>query len=204
MSEAAPTQPGGTAPRETPWRMVLQLAGVPRLALILALMLATAVTEGVGLLLLVPVLQALDPAAGTGGGLGGLVPEGLRSLGTLLVLFLGLVIARAVAASWHLYEAARLTARVIDGLRARALAALLHAEWGYLAAMRQTQRVPLGCALLGIVAPAEILGDEHAPTLGSLRLAHEASPRSPACIITMARWLCALVNRGAPWTFCMS
>ena len=119
--------------------MVLRLAGAPRLALILALMLVTALTEGIGLLLLVPVLQALDPGAASTGGLGELIPPGLRSLGTLLVLFVLLVIARAVAGGWHRYVAAQLTARVIDGLRARALAALLHAEWGYLAAMRQAQ-----------------------------------------------------------------
>jgi ATP-binding cassette subfamily C protein len=119
--------------------MVLGLAGTPRVALILALMLVTAVTEGVGLLLLVPVLQALDPGAPSNAGLSALLPDALRSLGMLLAVFVGLVTTRAVAAGWHQYEAARLTARVVDGLRARTLAALLHAEWGYLAAIRQSQ-----------------------------------------------------------------
>ena len=123
---------------ETPWGMVARLAGAPRIALILALMLVTALTEGFGLLLLVPILQALDPAA-PAGGLAGMLPSALRSLGMLLILFVGLVTVRALAAGGYQFVAANLTARIVDGLRTRALSALLHADWGYLAAMRQTQ-----------------------------------------------------------------
>lgn len=133
-----PPQQDQTAERERPWSLVYRLAGAPRIALILALMLTTSLTEGVGLLLLVPILQALDPGA-SAGSLARLLPEALRSLGVLLGAFVLLVAARALAGGWHRYEAARLTARVIDGLRARALSALLHADWGYLAAMRQTR-----------------------------------------------------------------
>jgi hypothetical protein len=103
--------------------MVLGLAGAPRVGLILFLMLLTALTEGIGLLLLVPVLQALDPGSAAAGGLGELVPEWARSLGPLLSIFVVLVVARSLAEGWHRYESARLTARVVDGLRARALAA---------------------------------------------------------------------------------
>ena len=127
-------------PRETPWRMVFRLAGAPRVALILVLMLTTALTEGIGLLLLVPMLQSLDGGGGAGGGaLGRLLPLGSQPLAVLLALFVALVVVRALAGGWHQYLSARLTARVIDGLRARALSALLHADWGFLAAMRQAQ-----------------------------------------------------------------
>jgi ATP-binding cassette subfamily C protein len=157
--------------RETPWRMVLRLAGGRRVALILALMLATSLTEGVGLLLLVPILQALDPNAASAGSFGSLLPAGLRSLGMLLVVFVALVTIRAIAGGRHQYESARLTARVLDGLRARALAALLHADWGYLAAIRQSQNRALlitsidrvwtaisqGLTLLTIAIPLAIL-----------------------------------------------
>jgi len=119
--------------------MVLHLAGARRVAAILALMLVIALTEGIGLLLLVPVLQALDPGAAADGGPAGLLPEALRSLGLLLAMFVALVLVRALAEVGHRYQSARLTARVIDGLRARALSALLHADWSHLAAMRQSQ-----------------------------------------------------------------
>ena len=62
MSEPAPA-----AGPETPWRLVLALAGARRLALILALMFAVALTEGFGLLLMVPILQSLEPGAAPGG-----------------------------------------------------------------------------------------------------------------------------------------
>ena len=118
--------------------MVLGLAGPGRVALILALMLTSALTEGIGLILLVPVLQSLDAGGAGAGGLGGLVPLGSQPLGVLLAAFVALVALRALATGWHQYEAVRLTARVIDGLRTRALAALLHADWGHLAGMRQS------------------------------------------------------------------
>jgi len=118
--------------------MMLGLVSGPRVALVLGLMLVSALTEGVGLLLLVPVLQSLDASGASSGGLSDLIPFGPQPLAALLALFVALVILRAVAAACHQYESARLTARIIDGLRARALSGLLHADWGYLAAMRQT------------------------------------------------------------------
>ena len=133
MSEPAPT-----AGPETPWRLVLALAGARRLALILALMFAVALTEGFGLLLMVPILQSLEPGAAPGG-IAAWLPLGGQPLAALLALFVALVAARALAGGWQRFESARLTARVIDGLRARALAALLHADWRYLASLRQAQ-----------------------------------------------------------------
>ena len=94
-----PPQQDQTADRERPWRLVYRLAGAPRMALILALMLTTSLTEGVGLLLLVPILQALDPGA-SAGSLARLLPEALRSLGVLLGAFVLLVAARALAGGW--------------------------------------------------------------------------------------------------------
>ena len=133
------TRASDLSPGAAPWRTLFRLAGAPRVALILALMLVTSLTEGIGLLLLVPVLQSLDPGTAPGGVLGRLLPGAEAPLAILLALFVLLVIVRAGAAGWHQYESVRLTARIVDGLRARALAALLHAEWGRLAAMRQTQ-----------------------------------------------------------------
>jgi len=132
-------QAAPTAPREAPWRLVLDLAGIPRVALLLTLMLVSALTEGVGLLLLVPVLQSLEAKNQAGIWSENLPLLGQQPLAILLAVFVALVVVRAVALGWHQYEASRLTARVIDGLRARALAALLHAEWGHLATVRQAR-----------------------------------------------------------------
>ena len=68
------TRASDLSPGAAPWRTLFRLAGAPRVALILALMLVTSLTEGIGLLLLVPVLQSLDPGTAPGGVLGRLLP----------------------------------------------------------------------------------------------------------------------------------
>ena len=60
----------------SPWRTVLDLAGRPRVALIMAQMLLVGLTEGVGLLLLVPILESLDQADASSGIVGRLLPLG--------------------------------------------------------------------------------------------------------------------------------
>jgi ATP-binding cassette subfamily C protein len=118
--------------------MLFRLAGPGRVALIVALMVACGLTEGIGLLLLAPIIASLDSTAGPAGPLGSFLPQSVP-LGLLLAGFVALVAIRALATGWRLYHAAKLTARVVDGLRARALAALLHAEWRHLALMRQSE-----------------------------------------------------------------
>ena len=125
--------------RESPWRMALELAGPGRAALVLALMLLVGLTEGLGLLMLVPILQSLVPGAAMPGALGWLFgAAGPPSLGVLLAVFVLLVALRAAAGLWQRVEATALNARIVDGLRAGAMDALLHAEWRELAAMRQS------------------------------------------------------------------
>ena len=106
---------------------------------ILALMLLVGLTEGIGLLMLVPMLESLAPTGQPAGAMTRWLPVQMAPLPVLLVLFVLLVAVRLIAAGWREYEAARLTARVVDGLRARALAALLCAEWRHLAQMRQAE-----------------------------------------------------------------
>ena len=125
--------------REKPWRMALALARPGRTLLVLALMLLVGLTEGLGLLMIVPILQSLVPGAAVPDVFARLLGEaGPPSLGVLLALFVLLVVLRALATLWQRVEAARLNARIVDGLRCRAMDALLHAEWRELAAMRQS------------------------------------------------------------------
>jgi ATP-binding cassette subfamily C protein len=119
--------------------MLVGLAGAGRVALILVLMVIVGLTEGIGLLLLVPILQSLDTGQGPSGAIARLLPFGHASLGLLLAGFVLLVAMRAIASGWRAIASGQATACVVDGLRTRALAALLRAEWRHLAAMRQAE-----------------------------------------------------------------
>ncbi len=114
-------------------------------ARLVALMLASALTEGLGLVLLVPMLAAL----GEGGGSPSPVAEWLTrigapaSLGGLLALFAVLVASRAVINHARTMAAQRFEIALVDGLRARAWLALLHCDWRVLSAMRQSDNASL-------------------------------------------------------------
>lgn len=106
------------------------------------LMLAAALTEGFGLLLLVPMLGTLSGAqagqATVPGALGmatGLVP--------LLGTFVALVVVRAVIVLARNLSAHGLECAVVDGLRQRAWHALLHADWRVLASQRRSSNANL-------------------------------------------------------------
>jgi len=111
-------------------------------ARLLALMLVSAMTEGFGLLLLVPVLGVLS---GGNSGAGGLIGAWLAaigiplSIGPLLVLYAALVLLRALVNHARAITGLRFEIALIDGLRARAWRALLHCEWRVLSAMRQSE-----------------------------------------------------------------
>lgn len=128
--------------------MDLLLGGLPRgrVLLVVVLMVAVSLSEGIGLFLLVPVLGALT---GAGGGGGSAVPRIVAASGLpvapgpLLALFVALVGLRGVLQYARGIEAQRLGYRMVDGLRARALHLLLHARWDRLAAMRQSDNASL-------------------------------------------------------------
>lgn len=139
MPDDASTRSGLRMTRENPWRIALGLAGPGRALAVVLLMLFTGFTEGLGLLMIVPILQSLVPGAATPGALGWLFGAvGSPSLGVLLAAFVVLVALRAAAGLWQRVAATRLNARIVDGLRVRAVDALLHAEWRALAAMAQS------------------------------------------------------------------
>ncbi|HSG34920.1 MAG TPA: ABC transporter ATP-binding protein [Sphingomonadaceae bacterium] len=115
-------------------------------ALLLALMTASGFTEGIGLVLLVPMLAALDPASGeTANG----IPARLAELGfptsleALLAIFVGLVVVRALINHARDLAALDFEARLVDGIRNRAWRALLHCDWRELSAMRQSDNAGL-------------------------------------------------------------
>ena len=70
MPDDASTRSGLRMTRENPWRIALGLAGPGRALAVVLLMLFTGFTEGLGLLMIVPILQSLVPGAATPGALG--------------------------------------------------------------------------------------------------------------------------------------
>jgi ATP-binding cassette, subfamily C, bacterial len=124
--------------------LLLALADRRRLALILALAALGALTEGIGFVLLVPLL-ALVMDGGEPGGMLSPVSRWLEangwqpSLGALLAGFALLVTLRAMADYVRVLAAMRLSFVIVDGLRERAFAALLAADWRTLSRMRQSE-----------------------------------------------------------------
>lgn len=126
-----------------------------RLGVVLSLLsLVLAATEGIGLILLVPMLAVLTPgangaSAGLGAGLAAGLGAGLQragipaELGPLLALFVILVSLRAAATMARDITALRFEGALVDGLRERAWRALLRCEWRELAAMRHSDAASL-------------------------------------------------------------
>lgn len=112
--------------REAPRRNVL---------LVFTLMLTAAVTEGIGIVLLVPILTVTGQTGQSASQLSGLLDGfGLQHpLGTLLCLFVVLIALRALL-QYFLQEARnRLEFGVVDGLRANCFNRLVHVEWRWMA-----------------------------------------------------------------------
>jgi ATP-binding cassette subfamily C protein len=111
--------------------------------LLIGLVVASAFTEGFGLLLLVPMLAALGP----GGAETGRIAEFMERLGIplalapLLILFVALVVLRALIAYARTIVGERLQMSLVEGLRQRAWSALLHADWRMLVSMRQSDNM---------------------------------------------------------------
>jgi ATP-binding cassette, subfamily C, bacterial len=122
----------------------LRLAPWPRYAGLGLLMLAAALTEGLGLVLMVPLLGLLTPSA-EGGRIAmaferfGLLPQ----LNHLLALFVALVALRAALVYARGQSALRMEIALADGLRRRAWDALLHCDWRVLEGLRRADSASL-------------------------------------------------------------
>lgn len=116
------------------WRLRSGQAGGRRLALLTLLVVLAGATDGVGLALLVPLLNALGAAeTGDTGGWLALLP---RSLPLLLLLFVTVVILRALIARARQIVGAELSFDFAMALRVRAYAAIARASWSYLRSRR--------------------------------------------------------------------
>jgi ATP-binding cassette, subfamily C, bacterial len=137
-------------------------------AVMLGLMLAAGLTEGLGLVLLVPMLEALGAAGQDSlpGWLAALLPS---RLGPLLAMFVVLVVLRAIVAGARNLAQLRFEAQLVDGLRNRSWSALMQCDWRVLAPMSRSNstallvgeidRIGVGVnQLLGALTQAATLG----------------------------------------------
>ena len=108
-------------------------------AVLLAVMAAAAATEGIGLVLAVPLVSALGGGASP---LARYVPAGL-GLGALLACYVGLVVLRALLVHARTMTTQRLQTSIVDQLRARAWRGLLAADWRMLAGQRRSASASL-------------------------------------------------------------
>lgn len=114
----------------------------PRLAALLALMILTAATEGLGLMLLVPMLELLGSGSGPAGAL--LQQVGMEPrLDRLLILFTGLVALRALIVHWRALAGLKLETAIVDSLRQRAWHGLLRCDWRVLLGMKRSNSASL-------------------------------------------------------------
>jgi ATP-binding cassette subfamily C protein len=156
-----------------------------RMVLVLLLMAAASATEGIGLVLAVPLIAALN---GNGGSMilqwpTRILPSigSAHTLSSLLAAFIVLVTLRALLMLARTLVAEQLQIDVVDGLRSRAWRALLAMDWKMLARQHRSDHASLlisdinraGFALQQALAAAAML------TLVALALAGLAlSPRA--------------------------
>lgn len=144
----APT--GSSASRTPLATLFVLLRGVPRVGWVMVLSIMSSLTEGLGLLMLIPILAAIEDR-------GSAVRRVIDRLGlpdaqaVLLVLALGvaIVVARALIGRTTRLEQRRLEFHVIDDLRRRLFVAVGRAEWRWLSTQRTADHIAVMSTQLG-------------------------------------------------------
>ncbi len=122
------------------------LVGYARLKIVVALglMLLLGLTEGIGLLMLVPFLELVGVTsdAGAGGDSAALTRKLLGAVGlpltlhAILCVFVGLIVLRALLARWRDILLTDIRLGFVDHLRIRLYSAIGHARWAFLSKRR--------------------------------------------------------------------
>ena len=122
-------------------RAFLDAVGISRVVGAALLVLMSAATEGIGIALLVPLVDLLDRADGEGGRVAAMVRAVFTAAGmplslpVLLALFIGLIVLRAALLAWRDSVLARLELDFVDRRRRDVFRAIAGAKWSLL--MRQ-------------------------------------------------------------------
>lgn len=184
------------APRDASWidPQVRRLA--PRVAV---LQIGAALTEGLGLILLVPLLGIVSGGASEG------LAARLATLGLpaelprLLALFVVLVGLRALLVLWRNRSVLELELILVNGLRRQAWRALLNADWRALTSLRRTDQASLLISNLdrvGLGINQLLIASTSVVTLLALGLAALAIAPMPALGAGLAGLLVLLAYRG--------
>lgn len=143
------------------------------------LMVLGGITEGIGIILLVPLLTIVGQSNSirTDGGRIGEVLAGLGiplRLDAILALFVVLVILRGLITYYRALAGVRFENTLIDRLRARGWRSLLHCDWRVLLGMRHSNTASLLISQVdqaGLFVNQAILGAATVVTLGGIGLA---------------------------------
>jgi len=120
-----------------------------RIVLLLLLMVLGGLSEGIGILLLVPLLEILQGHGNDASPLARALLVGLSHLGLpasaggLLVAFVALILLRNLIQHARTVTGTTLQYRLVDRLRYRSFSALLGAQWRWLAAGRNSDHANL-------------------------------------------------------------
>ena len=115
--------------------------------LLFALMALLGLTEGIGLVLLVPLLGLLYESGDAGNNLTTGISNALEAIGLspqllpVLTLFVALIAFRAAIQVLHEYIGTNLKQELVDGLRQECLERLLRADWRWTSQRRQSDHV---------------------------------------------------------------
>ncbi len=113
-------------------------------ALVGVLAVLGALTEGLGLVLAVPLLGAVGATGAPAGLAGAFGTLGIGlGLAPLLAMFVGLVALRAALVQARIVASYRFETALVDGLRMRAWEALLHCDWRKLLTLRRSDGASL-------------------------------------------------------------
>ncbi len=129
-----------TQDRRSLLRAALMRVPLAQLLSVLALMVAAALTEGLGILLLIPLLADLEGSSAVGRSLPSLGLPLPNALELRLALFVLLIALRALLMHGLTVARGRLQLEFVDGLRRECHAAMAHAEWRWLAGKRIADR----------------------------------------------------------------
>ncbi|HMO76577.1 MAG TPA: ABC transporter ATP-binding protein [Sphingopyxis sp.] len=136
---------------------MLAMADRRRLAAVFVLMVLAALTEGIGIMMLVPMLALID---GDGAALPGRIGEllsgvaGHVTLGQAMLVFIALLLLRAAIKHVQTMKALELQHVLVDRLRAVLFAGLISAEWRWLAARRASDHASLLITDIGRIGGA--------------------------------------------------
>ena len=136
-----------------PFLRLLRLTRGRDVAALALLMLVAAMTEGVGLLMIAPLLAMLDGSQAAGG-----LHQSFHSLGFLttpgqiLMLFVVLICLRAAVVFGQRILTIRIQQDISDTLRHDACAGVMHANWRWLTQMRASDYSNVILASVGRIA----------------------------------------------------